>query len=319
MTGKRWLAAVGLGLVLAGSGCVSCGHQVCKPAYDAGPNCEVPLCDRRHVYTVLVNGITPGGPSGLDGLREKLAGHGYDKVYYGELCHVWWLWEEMKQVHKDDPTARFVLVGFDFGSSSAVGLARDAVKKGIPVDTVVLLDPPGHPDVGTCSVRTVVIRCTAGVLAPNADGIAIPDATHLNLPTRPQTIDILCGLLKETAMRVEHPPYYEGLEATYDGAPPPRPTVPGNGAGGDWSFLYDQPGTHTNPLSPVPMIPYSPPLAPAVPGTMRPIPGPPLRPYPMWSSPTPPTGQPLSQPRTLEPDSPAGEPLPQPRKFDPDR
>ncbi|MDB5313586.1 MAG: hypothetical protein JWO38_7788 [Gemmataceae bacterium] len=287
MTGKRWLIAVGLGALFAGSGCVSCGHQACKPVLDAGPNCEVPACDRRHVYTVLINGLTPGGPSGLEGLRDRLATHGYEKVYYGQLCHVWWMWQEMKRVHTEDPSARFVIIGYDFGSDSAAGLARDAVAKGIPVDAVVLLDPSGQPDPGTCPVRTVMLRCTAGVAAPHADGIALCGATHLTLPTHPRTVEIVCELLKESAARVEHPPYYEGPEMTYDGAPPRAMPLPGPGLTEDWFFLHDQPGTHAVPLTPVPAAPFSIPPAPGTPGPW------------VVPAPTPPTGLPLPAPKKL--------------------
>jgi len=43
MAGKRWPVAACLGFLLAGSGCVSCGYQACKPALAAGPYAEVPL------------------------------------------------------------------------------------------------------------------------------------------------------------------------------------------------------------------------------------------------------------------------------------
>src|SRR5947209_8109202 len=102
MIGK-YSAMLGLSLLLAGSGCVCCGHDACKPVLDAGPYCETPIGDRRHVYVFLINGFSP---SGLDGLRLKLAERGYEKVYRGELCHTWWMWREMKRVHACDPEAR---------------------------------------------------------------------------------------------------------------------------------------------------------------------------------------------------------------------
>src|SRR5204862_3720290 len=126
--------------------------------FDGGPNAEVPLCDRSHVYAFLVNGLTPPGPSGLDGLRMKLAEHGFAKVYCGELCHVWWMWQEMKRIGCDDPAARFVLAGYDFGCGSAAGLARDAARRGLNVDALVLLDPATSTRATDCAIRTVVIR-----------------------------------------------------------------------------------------------------------------------------------------------------------------
>lgn len=257
MTGKRWPVAVCVGLLLAGSGCVNCGYQVCRPALTAGPYAEVPLCDRREVYLVMVNGLTPACPAGLDGLRRQLADRGFTKVYSGELCHVWWLWQEVKRLHEEEPSARFVVLGYDFGCGPAASLVQDAIEKQMPVDGLVLLNPVGASADCGCRVPTIVIRSgTEAPPLPQAECVCVPESSHFTLPSKPQTVEVVYGLLKDSAARVEHLPDIDEGMLLYDGAPPPRQLpLPGPEQSGDWLFLHDRAGTHTVPLSPLPYWP----------------------------------------------------------------
>jgi hypothetical protein len=274
MTGRTCGIAVGVGLLLAGTGCVSCGHEVCKTVIDAGPNCTVPRCDRSHVYVFLVNGVTP---TGLDGLREELAGHGFDKVYCGHAVHGAWMALEMKRVRDGDPCARFVVVGYDLGCPTAVRLARGAARHGLPADAAVLLNPAGKTDMAGCAVPTVVVRCgTNSCAVPHTDRVLVAGATHFTLPSHPQTVDLLHCVLAESAYRVEHPSTYEPVEWRYENAPPPRPMIPpGPGEADEWFFLHEQPGPHAVPLTPVPCCPEVVP-GPAVLPSPTPLPGSPL-------------------------------------------
>lgn len=82
---RKSLSSLGIGVVLAAAGCVSCGHDACPRAIEAGPHCEAPSCDRRHVYAVLINGLTPS--SCLEELRLSLAERGYEKSFRGSDPH----------------------------------------------------------------------------------------------------------------------------------------------------------------------------------------------------------------------------------------
>ena len=266
MTGKQWLVAAGLGILLTAGGCGTCGHHVCKIAREAGPNCAVPLCDRQHVYVFMINGLTPYGSSGLEGLRDKLAESGFTKVYCGQLSHTVWFGTEMRRLHAEEPEARFVLVGHDVGGTAAARLAADAVEDGLPVDALVMLDPMGSkpPAVG-CSVRTLLICSgTANSPLPHTERIAVPDAGHFTLPAHPQTVAAVCGVLGEVARKVEHPEVLDiNPLPTYPHAPPVRAmTSPASDR--EWGFLLDQVGTHNVPLTPVDAavkLPASPPPA----------------------------------------------------------
>ena len=304
MTGKKWLAAVGVGVLLAGSGCVTCCHKAAKTTLEVGPACDVPLCDRQHVYVVMVNGATPAMPCGLEGLRDKLAEAGFAKVYCGQLYHALWFEWEMARVHECDPAARFVLVGYDFGGPVAAGMARAALAKGIPVDAVFLLDPVGKVQMGGCATRTILVRSGACPEAsPHTESVAAAGANHFTLPTHPQTVASVCGVLKEVAVRVEHAEGYT-TEYGYDHAAPPRAVSPPAGeVAPEWLFLYEKPGTHGVPLAPTTPGGWPVPIAPSmVPrgGFAPPVDLPRARPLPYFIPlPPPPPATPLPTPKKL--------------------
>lgn len=247
MIHKQALAFLGLGLCLAGAGCVSCGHEACRKVIEAGPNCPEPMSDRRHVYAVLVNGLTPSGS--LEELRLKLAEGGFEKVYRGELCHSWWMWREMKRVHRCDPAARFVLVGYGLGSTVAAGLAEDAAREGLPVDTVVFIDPAGLKDPRACAERTVIIRAVEGVEGMESGSINIRGCGHFALPTHTQTIETIAAVLGDAATRVLHSPEGEDSYFLPEWAPPPRDYRLPPGISEEWNFLYDRPDSIQDTVS----------------------------------------------------------------------
>lgn len=238
---------LGLGLLLSSAGCVSCGHEACQRVIEAGPTCPEPQGDRRHVYAFLVNGMTPTGC--LEELRLKLAECGYEKVTRGELCHSWWMWREMKRIRCSDPEARFVLVGYGFGSTAAAGLARDAAREGLPVDTVVLIDPAGLKDPSSCAERTVIIR-SGGELVEDEDGgcVRIARCGHFALPTHERTVQTIAAILGDAATRVVHAPEAADWYYLPEGAPPPRDYRLPKELPEEWNFLHESSATFYAPL-----------------------------------------------------------------------
>jgi len=273
MTGRRWLVAAGVAVLLAGtgSGCATCCHQACKPVLTAGPQCELPLGNRQRAYAVLVNGLTPGCSAGLEGLRDKLAAQGFPKVYYGQVCHAAWLAREMRQVHACEPDARFVVVGYDIGGTAAARIAQDAADDGLAVDALVLLDPVGDRDPGDCKVRTIRVCGGSGAAAVlNAETVSIPGAGHFTLPTNPTTVGLVCDLMEESAGQVPTPLPTPTVQWTYEFAPPERATpMPGPDDDPGWHFLLDLPGPKTSPLLPFDTPAASPPAGPVGVGTFR--------------------------------------------------
>lgn len=254
MTGqRRLLAAAVLSSVLSAAGCLTCGHTVCRPGLEAGPDCPVPLADRQRVYAVLVNGLAVDGPAGLAGLRDELAAQGFTKVYSGEVCHGPVLAAEVRRVHRDDPAARFVVVGFSLGGPVAAQLAEGAAAAGVPVDALVLLDPVGVRSTEVPGVRTLVVRSGGPVgRVEHAEVVYVPTAGHYTLPAHPRTVQAVGRLMAESAARVEHPPAVTPTEVEFADAPPARrPTPPEAFGDPEWLFLEEATGPVGQPLGPV--------------------------------------------------------------------
>jgi hypothetical protein len=248
MSRQHAIAIVGLGLLLGSTGCISCGHEACPKAIAAGPYLDTPLGDRRHVYTFLINGFTPS--TALEDLRCKLAERGFEKTYRGELCHAWWFWSEMKRLHKCDPEAKFVLVGYGFGCSPVAGMAQDAQAAGLPVDAVVFIDPAGVKDMRGVAERTLIIR--AGYDGGGDTGcLRVAGCGHFSLPTCEKTVEAIAVVLTETAARVVHQPAAEEGIIWPSDAPPPRDFTLPPGVSDEWHFLHDRFGPHAVPLEPL--------------------------------------------------------------------
>lgn len=254
MTGqRRRLAAAVLSLVLPAAGCFTCGHAVCRPGLEAGPDCPVPLADRQAVYAVFVNGFAVNGPAGMAGLRAELAALGFTKIYAGEACHGPVLAAEVGRVHRDDPAARFVVVGYSLGGPVAANLAEGVAAAGVPVDALVLLDPVGVRSTQVPGVRTLVVRSggPAGAVE-HAEVVYVPTAGHYTLPAHPRTVQAVSQMMAESAARVEHPPAVARVEAEFADAPPARrPTPPEAAADPEWLFLEEAAGPIGRPIGPV--------------------------------------------------------------------
>jgi hypothetical protein len=239
MTRAFPLAAVALAVAASGGGCVTCHHEAAEAALAAGPQCTTPTCERNKVHVFLINGLTPTGSCGLSGLRDKLGRCGFAKVGYGQIVHGWWAAEEMKSIHADDPDARFVLVGYDVGCGEAVRVTNQVRRAGVPVEAVVLLAPVGRP-AAVPGVRTLLVTSGAGRSpVPHTESVIVADANHFNLPTHPQTVAAVSGLLNDLAV-AQMKPYAVPLPAcSYEHAPAPRPSsLP---AGNSWDFLHERP------------------------------------------------------------------------------
>jgi hypothetical protein len=247
MSGKLWLLLLVVALSAANAGCISCDHAAHKSALNAGPVCELPTCERQKVYVFMLNGITPNGSCGLEGLRTKLAEQGFSKIGCGQVFHAAWVADEMKRVLADNPDARFVLLGYDLGGGVAAKLAQESVRAGLPVDALVLLNPKGKASLTPSGVRTLLVTSgAAGTPTPHTESVIIPDVGHFKLPTHPQTLAVVSNLLNEIAAKQMRPEIETFPMWSYEHAPAPRISpLPGDAA---WNVLTDSPGGVTLPL-----------------------------------------------------------------------
>lgn len=236
MTGKRWLAAAGLATLLTQAGCVTCCHTASKAAYEAGPDCELPLCDRQKVYAVLIGGIA----GGMDTVRDRLAARGFTKVYVAPVGPVGWLEREMVRVCAEEPGARFVVVGSGLGCVAAKDLAAAGVAAGVPVDAVLYLDP-AWVDQAAAAPTVVVLSGSVSETLADTHTLFVPSAVPGDLPAHPRSTDAVYRQMALSAGRVVHPPAIGSPEPDYPYAPPLR-FLPG--------VAVDDPA-EVGPLSPV--------------------------------------------------------------------
>ena len=87
----------------------------------------------------LMNGLDVVNCGNLAGLRDYLHDMGFNQIYYGQLYHVWWFQCEIARIHREDPDARFVLVGYDLGVNAVDGLARHVAHDGVQIASLVFL------------------------------------------------------------------------------------------------------------------------------------------------------------------------------------
>src|SRR5262245_30851259 len=203
MTGRNWLLAIVSASVLAGSGCVSCGHEACKVVRGIGPDCEIPVCQRNQVYVFAIGGLNPAGMMALDRLREELNKQGFAKVATGQSIYTSWMADEMRNIRIDEPDAVFVIIGSDSGASSALQLAEKAKKAKMPGCGVVLIHtgaktplPASGPD---RRIRTLTLRGYGSSAGSGGESHVVPDVSRYSLPADPRTVTAVSKLLTEVA------------------------------------------------------------------------------------------------------------------------
>lgn len=247
--GSIILAALALA---AGPGCLSFVHSLDLPPREQMiPGEAIPTPCRNHVHVFLIHGMDPLDLANLAGLTEYIHQLGYIKTHYGQLYHLWEFKKEIRRVHKDDPKARFVLIGFSFGANMVREIANAVKGDGIVIDLLVYLGgntlennaetQPGH-------VLHVVNILAAGCIwngttMDRADNRHFTNVWHFGSPTHPKTREMLANELALVAARVPYvespPPYRPELEQ----APQPRRLRPDLGRNpstelpAEWSFL----------------------------------------------------------------------------------
>jgi predicted esterase len=247
----RWLRGLAPALLAAAvgiSGCMPFLHQVGAPSKEqlAQTSC-VPQAARNHVHIFFIHGMDPFDWANLEGVRDFLHSLGFIKTHYGQIYHVWQFENELRQVHKEDPCARFVLIGFSFGANMVRNLAHVANQENIPIDLLVYLGgntlencPDDKPENALHIVNILATGCIwNGDYLEGADNLTYGDVWHFGSPSHPRTLELLVDELAKVAARVpvvvqEPPPLMPGGEE----APTPRPIVPSKAERRDeWDFL----------------------------------------------------------------------------------
>jgi hypothetical protein len=180
-------------------------------------------------------------------LRDKLCQAGYPKVYYAQRMDATWYTRELRRVHRDEPAARLLLLGYGSAAPKVLRLATEAVRDQLPIDTVIFLDPVGlNGDLAaTMPFHTVVIRShnwRGGRNLVARETVTLSQIGHFSAPSHPATVETVVRLMTASAMlvpiddsaeRLPHLPLREHP------APTPRPEPPPIylGPPDEWDFL----------------------------------------------------------------------------------
>lgn len=231
--GALMLAALCLA---SGQGCLCFVHSLDMPPKEqlvVGE--QIPAPSRSHVHIFLMQGLDPLDLANINGLTEYIHQLGYNKTHYGQFFHQWSFRKEMRNIHKQEPEARFVVLGFSLGSLMACDLANAVKEDGISIDLLVYLggfilenNPRTQPE----NAGHIANILTAGYVIKGpqmnrADNIRCTNVWHFGLPTHPQTRELLARELAVVAARVPYvekvPPLPPELE---DEIPRPRRLTP---------------------------------------------------------------------------------------------
>jgi hypothetical protein len=247
MSVKCSLIAATVVILLAGSGCETCGSKGFGVAYEAGPNCEVPTCQRNQVYVFAVCGVNPLESLALDHLREELNKQGFSKVASGHTVFAYSMASQMRQIHAENPDAAFIIIGSETGAPTAVRFAEKAVADGLPVAAFVLLDRDGHTALPNLGVRTIAIGGPGAATSATGEAVVVAGTGRFTLASDMRTADVITRLLNEIAWTIPQTVQVEN-EWSYPHTPPARPMLdPGPHV--DWAFLFDEPGGVTRAIN----------------------------------------------------------------------
>jgi hypothetical protein len=234
-------------LVSAGAGCCYL-HPIHAPQPEILASCQsLPRCCKDHIHIFLLNGLDPMNYGNLTGLRDYVQSLGFHQTYYGQIYHYWWFRNQIRRIHREDPEAHFVLVGFSIGVNLADALARSLKAEGVYFDTIVFLSGnhplapmPSEPPANAGRVVNILASGLMGTRGERdwAEDIRLADSWHFDTPSHVETLEKMAEVLAQVGEAVpevisETPPAPAELQP-----PTPRPVRPQPSAKRDeWDFL----------------------------------------------------------------------------------
>ena len=273
-----------IGLTLSG-GCLSTNHR----AYHESMHCTdlnpFPMPVRSQVYLFMMNGSDVFELGGMLTLRDEIAKAGYAKVYYTQSEDRNYYVREMQRLHRDEPQARMLLLGYGTAAERTLGLAAEACRTGLPLDVVIFLDPVGVSGnlAETLPVPTVALRShnwPGGKDLHTTETLPLTGVGHVSAPTCPATVNAVVQLMSASAAKVPVEdirltlpflPLRDKPERTPRGIDPATLSSPT----GAWEGFPAMPAPLIKPPAVTPATPTGPVPAPTA-GTLpppRPVPG----------------------------------------------
>jgi hypothetical protein len=227
---RRWLGGLALASLLWGPGCLSFINPVDPAPKDDLTACkEIPEYCRNRVYVFFYQGFDPVNLCNLEGVRDYVQSLGFIKTWYGFFWHGEHFAEKIIEIHKEEPDARFVLVGFSFGANAARRTANQVAKEHIPIDLIVYFGAntfENTPDTKPDNVMKVVNILAVGAIwhgaqLDGAENIKYDSCWHFGSPAHPDSTNLLTRELAVVARRV--PLIFVPPEALLNPSPTPRP------------------------------------------------------------------------------------------------
>ncbi len=207
MRTKSWgVLALCVGLTPS-VGCLSTNYR----AYHESMHCTdlnpYPMPVRSQVYLFMMNGSDVLELGGMLTLRDEVGKAGYAKVYYTQSEDRNYYLREMQRLHRDEPQARMLLLGYGTAAGNTLELAAVACRTGLPLDAVIFLDPLGVSGnlADTLAAPTVAIRSHnwfGGKELVTIDRLQLPGVGHLAVPTNPTTVNAVVQLMTASAAKV---------------------------------------------------------------------------------------------------------------------
>lgn len=189
-------------------------HPIASPQPElASLSLAQPADCREHVHVFFVNGLDPLNKDNFRGLCDYVQQLGFTKTYHKQLYEAGQLTSTIRHIRETDPAARFVLVGFSFGTNAVQAVTNDLAGEGVSIDLLVYLggdtltnDPEACPANARRVVNITARGCVwlAGGLV--WDGVDLDgavnlrlDAGHADVPSHPQTLELLARQLADVA------------------------------------------------------------------------------------------------------------------------
>ena len=164
---------------------------------------ELVAAPNTRVY--VINGLDPFGWGGLSQMADRIRDSGYPDTRFGAWYQVLKFDREIRAMHRQDPGAQVVLIGYSLGVYRAKALAGRLTRDGIPVAMVgyiggdYLRNTPSSLAGGTRVVNvtgdgyllTGKNLLFNGTELTGADNVRMPGVRHFGLPKQEQTLNAL--------------------------------------------------------------------------------------------------------------------------------
>jgi len=162
----------------------------------------------------LINGADPMRIAGMDKLLQRFQQSGYPNSRLNWWYEVGRVEREIRALHRADPTARFVLIGYSAGAYAAKGAATRLVRDGISVAMLGYIGGDYLRDTASTRVPGVgrIVNVTGdgyfltgknlffnGTDIRGARNMRLAGTRHLALPNHPQTFAMLYEGVTEAA------------------------------------------------------------------------------------------------------------------------